>query len=224
LPETSKYLIYGLVDPRTDDIRYIGQSSRGLARPHSHGWVSALRTRKTHTTAWIKSLRRAGFDYTVVILEVVNHKNLLGVAERRWIRCARELGWHLTNHTEGGEGRTGVCSRRQKLHLKRAACTRWGNISEHQRMSERVKKLWALPEFRKGQEETREVLSWRIAASERQGGRPIIDQYGVVYPSAAIAADILGLRPSHVSSVLHGKLPHTRNYVLRYVTNRSPNA
>lgn len=32
----SKFLIYGLTDPITDELRYIGRSSSGLNRPRQH--------------------------------------------------------------------------------------------------------------------------------------------------------------------------------------------
>lgn len=32
----SRFLIYGLVDPRTNEVRYVGRSSSGLVRPKHH--------------------------------------------------------------------------------------------------------------------------------------------------------------------------------------------
>lgn len=43
---SEKYLIYGLRDPITEEIRYVGRSSSGLTRPKSHYSVSSLNSKK----------------------------------------------------------------------------------------------------------------------------------------------------------------------------------
>jgi hypothetical protein len=96
-------LVYGLVDPRTLLVRYVGMSKNGLRRPKQHGEAGSLR-RLTHRTAWIKTLRSAGFDYTIVVLEEIASTDALANTERFWIAYGRALGWPLTNHTDGGEG------------------------------------------------------------------------------------------------------------------------
>jgi hypothetical protein len=96
-------LIYGLVDPRTLLVRYVGYSSTGVRRPRQHRSAFELRKR-THKTAWIKSLLAEGLEYTIVVLEEVSSRDTLADAERFWIAFGRACGWPLTNLTDGGEG------------------------------------------------------------------------------------------------------------------------
>lgn len=96
-----QYIIYGLEDPNTKEIRYIGLSSSGLKRPRAHFCKSHL-SRKTHRSSWIKSLN--GVYPKIVILEESQNKDDLPALEIKWIRTAKSSGWDLTNHTDGGEG------------------------------------------------------------------------------------------------------------------------
>lgn len=103
-----KYLIYGLVDPRTEAIRYIGKSCNGMYRPDDHGRDKKLAVDHTYKGNWIRQLKAAGLMYSIVILEDVSHApDTLADAEIKWIAYGRQQGWPLTNHTNGGEGMLG---------------------------------------------------------------------------------------------------------------------
>lgn len=97
-------LIYGLVDPRTLLVRYVGLSSIGLKRARQHRMPGRLR-RNSHKNNWIKLLFAAGFNYKIVVLE--ESPVDLKVAERFWIAYGRACGWPLTNLTDGGDGANG---------------------------------------------------------------------------------------------------------------------
>ena len=51
----SKFIIYGLADPATDAVRYIGRSSNGLVRPRGHFKPSSLES----TIEKMRAARRA---------------------------------------------------------------------------------------------------------------------------------------------------------------------
>lgn len=102
----SKYLVYGLADPDSLDVRYIGKSSSGLRRPLQHGLPSQLK-KTSYKTNWIRSLLTEGKTYRILVLQEVSSAAELADAERHWIREARGLGWRLTNLTDGGEGIAG---------------------------------------------------------------------------------------------------------------------
>lgn len=97
-----KYIIYGLIDPRTLLIRYVGKSSNGLHRVSQH-WSTTV-NHQTYCGNWIKNLRAAGLKYDYVILESFTDQSTLNDAERWWIAYGRCLGWPLTNLTDGGDG------------------------------------------------------------------------------------------------------------------------
>ena len=96
------FLIYGLKDPNTGEIRYIGRSCSGLKRPREHSCPKNLQSKKTHCVSWIKSLE--GKKPIIEVLEYGKDSEHLDILEKSWIKKGRELGWRLTNHTEGGGG------------------------------------------------------------------------------------------------------------------------
>lgn len=102
---SSKYLVYGLVDPHTLGVRYIGKSTSGLNRPKQHRAKSSLRDR-THRAHWILSLKNQGLDYVIAVLEETTLERL-EESERWWIAYGRLSNWELTNLTEGGDGTVG---------------------------------------------------------------------------------------------------------------------
>lgn len=102
-PPMATLLIYGLVDPRSGEIRYIGKSSRGLKRPRQHARPQAL-VADTYKNRWLREVLAAGCSYTIVVLEELESADLLDEAERRWIAHGRAEGWALTNGTAGGDG------------------------------------------------------------------------------------------------------------------------
>lgn len=99
---TSKYLVYGLVDPRTEKVRYIGKSARGDERIKCHGRQSYLND-NTNRAKWILGLKRKGLTFQIKILEECQSEAEALEKERQWISEARAMGWKLTNHTSGGE-------------------------------------------------------------------------------------------------------------------------
>jgi len=94
-------LVYALVDPRTLLVRYIGQSSTGMDRPREHACPSRLK-RRTHKSAWIKSLAKVGLRYVIAVLETVDSIDRLNDCETWWMMFGRALGWDLTNHAPAG--------------------------------------------------------------------------------------------------------------------------
>ena len=99
-----------MTDPDTGEVRYIGQSTRGLARPKRHSCPSSL-VAKNYKNSWVKSLLARGLIYKIIILEAVISADLLGDAEQRWIAFGKRSGWRLTNLTDGGPGPSGFKGR-----------------------------------------------------------------------------------------------------------------
>lgn len=107
--------IYGLIDPRTLLIRYVGLTSVGMRRPRAH--LKTLRHgSRTYCKNWIAKLQLLGLTYDIAVLEILDDPVELDQAERWWIAFGRACGWPLTNHTDGGsvEEATRIEQRRQK--------------------------------------------------------------------------------------------------------------
>lgn len=88
----SKYLIYGLRCPKTDEYRYIGKSSSGLIRAKSHLTFS----HNASVNYWVAELREFGLCPLVDILEECSEDDLL-TKEKFWIKFYQDAGCRLMN-------------------------------------------------------------------------------------------------------------------------------
>lgn len=97
--------IYGLKDPRTDEIRYIGKTNDCVVRLKYHR--GHCKTGTTHKDNWLVGLKAAGYEPDMVVLEETQTDPQAYEREQYWIEYGRHQGWRLTNHTDGGEGTPG---------------------------------------------------------------------------------------------------------------------
>ena len=87
-----KSTVYSLIDPRTDQIHYVGVTAYTLEhRFYLHDGMQSQRM-----FAWFAELKRLRLKPVIKVLEVVIHKDALR-AERRWIRTLRACGCRLLN-------------------------------------------------------------------------------------------------------------------------------
>lgn len=93
--------IYGLTDPETDEVRYIGKSIRPFERFQNHMHEPPSNCHRSH---WIQSLKKRGLEPGMVIFEEIIGAWPWQESERYWIARGRRLGWRLTNNTSGGDG------------------------------------------------------------------------------------------------------------------------
>jgi hypothetical protein len=115
--------IYGLVDPRTSAVRYVGKTTQGMRRIYNHR--AGLRVDRTHKGAWLRQLQAEGLQCGVLLLEELPAEELCA-AEVRWIAAGRKEGWPLTNLTDGGEGLHGLA--RTPTHRARIAAALRGRV------------------------------------------------------------------------------------------------
>lgn len=140
----SKYLIYGLIDPRNQQLRYVGKSSVGLLRPQ-----------KFHSAkcrSWEMTLTNIGLTKEIEIFEELEEgpgiRDRLNDAETFWIGYFKMIGADLTNLTKGGDGFTAgyvmsVATREKlsKAHTGRKRDDQWKRaISEGVRGKNKGKK------------------------------------------------------------------------------------
>lgn len=92
-------IIYVLVDPRTDCIRYVGQSVNPRARLKAH--CSEAKREQHRRARWILGLLNIGLRPEVVVIEEVA-ADQADDAERFWIASLLAAGAKLVNTDAGG--------------------------------------------------------------------------------------------------------------------------
>lgn len=99
-------VIYGLFDPMTKEIRYVGKTTVLPSIRYSAHLRDKRPSRKIN---WIASLRKLGELPVMEILETIDGGSVTAWqdAERFWISYLRFIGARLTNQTIGGEGLEG---------------------------------------------------------------------------------------------------------------------
>lgn len=141
--------IYGLIDPITKQLRYIGKSDKVNLRLRQHIKDSKKRGNLNKKEAWIKSLLNKNNKPEIKIIEVVNY-NEWQSKEIYYINKYKNEGIGLLNDTNGGDGVSGY--KHGKASLNKMSRT-WIKKGEH--LSEST-------EFKKGNklsEETKKKIS-----------------------------------------------------------------
>ena len=100
LKEMKPVYIYGLREPDTQLIRYIGKTNNPRRR-----WLNHLCEKsRTRRSCWIRSLQKRGLEPEMVIIEEISGAWPWQESERYWIQFAKENDWPLVNMTSGGDG------------------------------------------------------------------------------------------------------------------------
>jgi hypothetical protein len=225
--KTSRNLIYGLSDPLTGQLRYVGKSTTGLKRPRSeHNRVLKGYEGFGHRQNWIRNLHDSQTTYRISIIQECADSDILCQAETFWISYFRTLGAPLTNLTDGGDGVSGwkhTPSSLAKLKLANVgktptsqclAASRLATTGSHWTHTPETKSLISARKL--GQKYQPESLQGRANKSRAHGGRPFIDQTGRVYQTLSEAQVATGVDRANVSAVLRGKYRQCKGFVFTY--------
>ena len=100
------YFLYNLIDPITNEIKYVGYTKNPKRRIWEH-IRDAKKGIKTYKCEWIRSLLdKQNIPIMEVISEYENHNEIV-YEEMKLIQEFRKIGYKLTNLTEGGDGQKG---------------------------------------------------------------------------------------------------------------------
>lgn len=145
--------IYGLYDPFTQELRYIGKTKMTLAKRVWHHIKEAKVSKKnTHKLNWIRSVLNRGGEPIIHALRQTDAKNWRE-DESECISEALLSGVNLTNLTAGGDGLVDY------HHSKETK----------KKISDSNKKVGRIPPNWKGRKQSPEHIRKRVEARRRNG-------------------------------------------------------
>lgn len=146
-PQDHLTTIYGLVDPITGYVRYVGKSVNPKKRLQAHLTPNLLKG-KSHKNHWIRNLLGVGKKPELIFLESVRDSDWED-AECRWIAYYRNIPNYptLTNGTSGGDGVDKGTSPSEETRKKLSAAHKGRKLppfteKHRQNLSEATKKAW----------------------------------------------------------------------------------
>ncbi len=197
-----KIFIYKLIDPRTNEIRYIGKTKNKLKkRLYEHCTERNLKT-NTHKNNWIKQLLNLNLRPKIELLEEVNQDNWIE-REMYWIEYFKNNDYNLTNTSDGGEGSFGY--KMPIESIKKAIETRRKNGTL--KRSDECKKRIAIAQT--GKKHTKEQTAKMVAKTRKillqydLDGNLIKEWKGVRY-----CANTLGLNHSSILNSIKRNKPY----------------
>lgn len=95
-----KFIVYHMVDPTDNQVRYIGQTINGMKRIVNHFTPFAMRS-KNHKNSWLKSLKKRGIKPIVYVVHKANSFAELNELEKAQIDLFKKCV-NLTNLCDGG--------------------------------------------------------------------------------------------------------------------------
>lgn len=202
--------IYALLDPKTNNIRYVGQTTQKVNLRYNGHLNEAIRHKKrTKVKNWIKSLLNQNLKPKLIELENADNFNKLCELEKFYISYFNFLTNNsLLNHTEGGEGTPGrILSKNTKKLISKA--------NKGLKRSEECKKK--ISNSKIGHKHSDE---YKIKARSWHKKRPIIDLETLeIYESIMDASRKLNVSSGHIATTLKEKRYTIKNRYLEYLPN-----
>ena len=112
--------VYGLMDPDTKELRYIGKTKQPLKLRLRHHVNPSRLKKQGHKEAWLRTLACVGKKPEIVSIERFDSEDECYAAEIEWIRVCRASGKRLTNLKDGGSGPRGRMAPRVFRHTEEA--------------------------------------------------------------------------------------------------------
>lgn len=163
--QTRAWSVYALVDPRTNEIRYVGVAGNTRTRLQSH-LREAKKNKQTYKARWLRQILSQGMLPLLQVLEAGSGGGW-AESEKRWIAELRAAGTRLSNLTDGGEGVPGlrwtpeqreslaarvrayrVAHPEEKARLDAASRAYWNTENARLQQSEKTKAYVSRPDTR----------------------------------------------------------------------------
>lgn len=206
----NKGIIYALVDPRDNSIRYIGKSIQGIYRAKQHSCPSNLKEGNTPKNNWIKKLKGLNLNYQITILFSIDKNSqskeelniLLYNKEQEFINNFKNIT-NLLNLTDGGPGVVGrklsneSRKKSSESHKKRDH-THLRQLAIGQRLSPEKKKLnKQISSKKRNRKIPGAKFKYFISKGKKIIAKDILKNEVIGFYAARMAAKFLGGKSSH---------------------------
>lgn len=206
--------IYALLDPTTNELRYIGLSKRINIRYKEH-CKNTITKKGTHLFHWLKKLLNNNKFPILKILEECSIEKL-AQQEKYWIKFYKDLGCNLVNHSDGGESFDGFkCSEETKEKISKTLTGR-----KNPPMSDiQKKKLSIIRKGMKFTEEHRKNISLAQIGKKvpNKKGIQIQDSLGNTFISISKASEFHKLKIYTIWRLLRGAKSKTIKITFKYI-------
>lgn len=162
--------IYGLCDPRNQQIKYVGKTVQPLnfrLSQHIHHYGVKKRTKKS---CWITQLLKENLYPEIFEIERIDEQNWIE-AERFWIAYFKSIGCDLKNIAIGGEGNGGnKLTEQHKAKIAIASTGKKHTEEAKRKISEKAigrKRPWTIERNKRLAKITKESF-YRILSSEKK--------------------------------------------------------
>ena len=160
--------IYALIDPRADEIRYVGQTAN-LKRRYSRHITDAKRGTEWYVSRWVRLLLSFDLVPLIEMLEEIPANDWQWY-EIWWIAYGKIIGWRLTNATLGGDGLSGYVQSKETRRKKSEAMRGKQNNLGHKDTEETKRRK---SEALKGHKHTEESLLKMSEAKRGEKGSAV---------------------------------------------------
>lgn len=206
--------IYILIDPTTNQVRYIGKTNNPVERYKNH--KNRCRDKNTHKRRWINKLRLQNLYPEIEVIDKVPIDKWR-YWEKFWIAYYKFLGCDLTNYTSGGDGLTFG----NQTSFKKGQ-TPWNKGSAKPKVKKGFNKKCLDTTFKKGHPTWNKGKSGYNLSGLKKA-IPVL-QYtkeGVFvkeHYSCSEAAKELNCIPENIRRVCVGKAKTAKNFIFKYKT------
>lgn len=216
----ANHYIYTLSDPFTDELRYVGKTSRTPEKRFKEHMYEAKRNKKKlYSCSWIRSL--SGAPPKMEILEVLDDETECLKTEVFWISQFRALGFKLVNICDGGHG---VTNGKDSKPILDDLGNRFSSMSETARFYGRTHAqihsvVTGLRKSAAGRTFYFEGTTPKLEPGEGKAYKAIKDQYGKIYKGITVAAVELGLVRSQISAVVTKQQTHVKGWQFAFLND-----
>lgn len=211
----AKGVIYGIIDPITNQIRYVGQTINLTKRKSAHIRMAIKTNNNTYVYNWLRTLLAKGYKPEFFVLEICKVQDLDSL-EIFYINYFKMLGSNLTNSVEGGKSRRGY-KHSLKSRKERSLKMKGNGWNLGRKLSSETKLKMSVSQIgRKHSKETKAKISKINIKHKKVVQLSLEGEIVKVFSSAYEASKDLNINRKSIGNVLAGRAITAGNFRWRY--------